>query len=95
MRFVILLQIDGELPAEPARRIRELLALWKALTCVPGVWAVELPKAGARYAETMLEQLEDVWGDDSHVRAMVIPVSDPSVTFRMLDSRAASLLESP
>ena len=95
MRFVIILDLEGEVPAEPARRINELLALWRALPCVPHVWAVEIPKADSRYAEVMLEQLEDIWGDETHARAMVIPAPAASVTFRMLDPRAASLLESP
>ena len=95
MRFVIVLDLEGEVPEEPARRVRELLELWRAVACTPRVWAVEIPHAATRYAEVMLEQLEDVWGDETHVRAMVIPARDACATFRMLDSRAASLLESP
>jgi hypothetical protein len=95
MRFVIVLDLEGEVPEEPARRVRELLELWRAVACVPRVWAVEIQQAPTHYAEVMLEQLEDVWGDDTRVRAMVIPAPAASVTFRMLDPRAASLLESP
>ena len=95
MRFVIVLDLEGDVPEEPSRRVGQLLEMWSAVPCVPGVWAAELPKADSRYAEVMLEQLEDVWGDETHVRAMVIPAPAASVTFRMLDPRAASLLELP
>lgn len=95
MRFIIVLDFDGELAAESARRVDELLTLWRAVPCVRRVWVVTFPNVGADCAEMILEHLEDVWGDDTHVRAMVIPAPDPSLTFRMLDARAASLLESP
>lgn len=95
MRFIIVLDVDGELPAEPASRIHELLTLWCAVPCASRVWAVEFPNVGAHCAEMILERLEKTWGDKAPVRAMVIPAANPSATFRMVDSRAASLLESP
>jgi hypothetical protein len=94
MRFIIVLDVDGEFAAEPARYVQTLLGRWRAALCVPRVWVADIPKADARYAEAMLEQLEDGWGDETHVRAIVTPAPEPSVTFRLLDPRATALLES-
>ena len=57
MRFIIVLDVDGELAAEPARHVQALFDFWRAALCVPRVWVVDIPKANAHYAEAMLEQL--------------------------------------